>query len=126
MVHASLLALTGLLAGVTFVADAMRAQVDDRFLAATDLADLLVVRGTPFREAHAIVGVLVREAVEGDRSLVDLVAADPRLGAEGVARIAPGASVAHRTTPGAGGPEPLAAQLAAVHEMLASQPQWFA
>src|SRR6185312_1452375 len=54
-VHASVLALTGLLEGVTFVADAMRAQADDPFLAATDLAELLVARGTPFREAHAIV-----------------------------------------------------------------------
>jgi argininosuccinate lyase len=123
-VHASVLALTGLLEGVTFVADAMNAQADDPLLAATDLAELLVVRGTPFREAHAIVGALVREAVDGDRPLAELVAADPRLGAEGVARIAPGASVAHRATPGAGGPGPLAAQLEAVHEMLANQTPW--
>jgi argininosuccinate lyase len=122
--HASLLALTGLLDGVTFLADGMRAQADDPFLAATDLAELLVVRGTPFREAHAIVGALVREAVDGDRPLAELVAADPRLGAEGVERIAPGASVAQRTTPGAGGPEPLGAQLAAMRALLDRQAQW--
>ena len=45
----------------------------------------------PFREAHAVVGALVREVVDGDRSLAELVAAEPRLGAEGVALLAPGA-----------------------------------
>jgi len=125
-VHASLLALTGLVEGLEFDRDAMRAQSDDPLLAATDLAELLVRRGTPFREAHAIVGGLVREAVDGDASLADLVAADPRLGAEGVALLAPGASVAQRTTPGAGGPGPLAAQLAAVRATLDAQAQWLA
>jgi argininosuccinate lyase len=125
-VHASLVALTGLVEGLEFDTDAMRTQSDDPLLAATDLAELLVRGGTPFREAHAIVGALVREAVDGDASLADLVAADPRLGADGVALLAPGASVAARTTPGAGGPEPLAAQLAAVHAMLDGQTQWLA
>jgi argininosuccinate lyase len=125
-VYASLVALTGLFAAVTFDRAAMRAQSDDPLLAATDLAELLVRRGTPFREAHAIVGGLVREAVDRETSLADLVAADPRLGTEGVALLGPGASVAHRTTPGAGGPEPLAAQLAAVHAMLDRQGPWLA
>ena len=124
--HRSLLALTGLLQGVTFVTEAMRAQTDDPLLAATDLAELLVRRGIPFREAHAIVGALVREAVDGDRALADLVAAEPRLGADGVALLAPGASVTHRSTPGAGGPEPLVDQLAAMRARLDHQAQWLA
>ena len=33
-------------------------------LAATEVADLLVRKGVPFREAHGIVGGLVRDAVE--------------------------------------------------------------
>ena len=36
----------------------------DEMLAATEVADLLVRRGVPFREAHGIVGGLVRDAVE--------------------------------------------------------------
>ncbi len=122
----SLLALTGMIATITFVPAALRAQVDDPFLAATDLAELLVRKGTPFRDAHAIVGGLVRDALAGAGSLADLVAADPRLGDEGAALLAPGASVARRTTPGAGGPEPVAAQLIEARELLARQAQWLA
>jgi len=122
--HASLLALTGLIGGVTFVTEAMRAQTDDPLLAATDLAELLVRRGTPFREAHAVVGALVRASLDGDRTLADLVADEPRLGAEGVALLAPGAAVAQRSTPGAGGPEPLGVQLTAMRALLARQAQW--
>ncbi|GBD31512.1 Argininosuccinate lyase [bacterium HR33] len=43
----------------------------DRAMLATDLADELVRRGVPFREAHRLVGLLVREAEERG---VDLVA----------------------------------------------------
>jgi argininosuccinate lyase len=80
----------------------------------------------PFRDAHAVVGALVREAIDGSRPLAELVAADERLGAEGAALLAPGAAVARRTTPGAGGPEPLAAQLDAMRHRLARQAQWLA
>ena len=40
----------------------MAAAADDPMLAATDLAELLVAGGMPFREAHAVVGALVRES----------------------------------------------------------------
>lgn len=39
----------------------MRAQASGGFSLATDVADYLVKRGLPFREAHAVVGALVRE-----------------------------------------------------------------
>ncbi|HEU4600200.1 MAG TPA: hypothetical protein VFS26_10645, partial [Solirubrobacterales bacterium] len=45
-------------------------------LAATEVADLLVRRGVPFREAHGIVGGLVRDAVERDKSLSELTPAE--------------------------------------------------
>ena len=41
-------------------------------IAATDVADLLVRRGVPFRQSHGIVAGLVREAVESGRSLSEL------------------------------------------------------
>jgi argininosuccinate lyase len=44
----------------------------DGFLAATDIADLLVRRGVPFRESHAIVAGLVRHALEGGKQLSEL------------------------------------------------------
>ena len=41
-------------------------------LAATEIADLLVRKGVPFREAHGIVGGLVRDAIEAGGSLSEL------------------------------------------------------
>ena len=56
-------ALTGALATMTVKPERMRAAIDGSMLA-TDLADLLVKKGIPFREAHGVVGKLVREAIE--------------------------------------------------------------
>ena len=55
----------------------------DELIAATDLADLLVKRGTPFREAHGVIAGLVREAVESGRSLAEV--AVPALGEDAAA-----------------------------------------
>ena len=49
----------------------MAASLDDAMLA-TDLADELVRRGVPFREAHGKVGRLVRRGIELRRNLRDL------------------------------------------------------
>jgi argininosuccinate lyase len=62
----------GMLAGVTFRRDRMTAAAADELLAATDVADLLVRRGVPFREAHGIVGGLVRGALERGKGLSEL------------------------------------------------------
>lgn len=53
-------AMTGMIATATFRADRMAAATQGGFLATTDLADLLVARGWPFRRAHEAVGALVR------------------------------------------------------------------
>ncbi len=39
---------------------------------ATDLADYLVTKGVPFREAHGIVGTAVRHSIESGRNLEDM------------------------------------------------------
>jgi argininosuccinate lyase len=49
-------------AGLRFRAERLAAAVADEALVATDLADELVRRGVPFREAHAAVGRLLRAA----------------------------------------------------------------
>ncbi|HEX5689287.1 MAG TPA: argininosuccinate lyase, partial [Roseiflexaceae bacterium] len=51
----------GAIATASFNYERMRGALDEAMLA-TDLADYLVVRGVPFREAHHAVGALVREA----------------------------------------------------------------
>ncbi len=67
-----LAAADGMLAGASFKAVAMRAAAADDLIAATDLADLLVTRGVPFRECHGIVAGLVRTAVDSGRGLSEL------------------------------------------------------
>ncbi|HWB69828.1 MAG TPA: argininosuccinate lyase, partial [Solirubrobacterales bacterium] len=61
----------GMLEGIEFDRERLEAASGDEMLAATEVADLLVSRGVPFREAHGIVGGLVRDAVEQGRSLSD-------------------------------------------------------
>ncbi len=112
-------ALAGLIASATFVPDAMRAAADAEVTSATDLAEWLVGRGVPFRDAHAIVGELVRTALGGQVSLHDLVAGDERLGPEAATLVAPGVGVRRRTTPGGAGPAPVAAQLSRCAETVA-------
>jgi argininosuccinate lyase len=65
-------AATALLAGSRFDRDRLARAAADELLAATDVADLLVRRGMPFREAHAVVGGLVREALDSGRTLSEL------------------------------------------------------
>ena len=122
----SLAALTGLLATVEFVDTAMTAAADSPINAATDLAEHLVEEGTPFRDAHAIVGSLVRQAVERGVPLDELVSNDPRLGPESLGLLEPGSAVRRRTTPGGGGPEPVAVQLGLAKERLERQQTWLA
>ncbi len=104
-------AVTGMIATATWVPERMQAAADAETSSATDLAEWLVQRGTPFRDAHAIVGALVRRTLAGEGALRDLVAADPALGPEAAALVAPGVSVQRRTTPGGAGPAPVAVQL---------------
>jgi argininosuccinate lyase len=58
--------------GITFDRDRLEAAADDRFLAATDLADVLTAEGVPFRAAHGIVGGRVRRALEEGRPFEEM------------------------------------------------------
>jgi argininosuccinate lyase len=107
----ALAAMSGLLASSTFVTDAMAAAADSPTAAATDLAEHLVDGGMPFREAHAVVGALVRQSLDGETSLADLVAGHEALGPDAVALLESGASVRRRTTRGGAGPAAVADQM---------------
>ncbi|CAA9479755.1 MAG: Argininosuccinate lyase [uncultured Solirubrobacteraceae bacterium] len=67
-----LAAATGMLGGIEFRGERLAAAASDEMIAATDVADLLVRRGVPFRQSHGIVAGLVRTCVESGRRLSDL------------------------------------------------------
>src|ERR1700759_5633083 len=67
-----LAAARGMVAGARFDRERMRAAAAAELIAATDVADLLVRLGVPFREAHGVVAGLVRTVVDSDRQLSEL------------------------------------------------------
>jgi argininosuccinate lyase len=115
----ALAALGGLLATARFERARMAEAADAPEVAAVALAEWLVSRGVPFRDAHALVGGLVREAGEKGVSLRALVAAHTALGPEAESVLDPGAALTRLRSPGAGGPEPVARQLARFRDRVA-------
>jgi argininosuccinate lyase len=73
-IELALAAATGMIAGVRFHAQRLREAAADELIAATDVADLLVGLGVPFREAHGVVAGLVRTALDSGRQLSELTA----------------------------------------------------
>jgi argininosuccinate lyase len=67
-------AMRGMVATLGFDTERMRAAVGGGFLLATDLAEVLVTRGVPFREAHARVGRIVAKLDADGRTFDDVKA----------------------------------------------------
>ena len=102
----------------------MYAAVAGDFASATDLADYLVRKGLPFREAHAVVGKLVGKCVAQGRRLVDLTVAElqeasPFFGPEALELLPPENCVAARTSRGGTAAEAVEKQLQKAREILA-------
>jgi argininosuccinate lyase len=70
--RASLEVTARMLPAITFDAERMRAALVEGFVTATELADHLVQRGVPFREAHGVVGRIVAHCVAESKTLEDL------------------------------------------------------
>jgi len=70
-VAASVDVLTELVRRLIVNRDVLRQAVQGGSMLATEIADYLVTRGIPFREAHAITGRLVRAALDQGRELTD-------------------------------------------------------
>lgn len=103
-VRRALIALTGMIKTATFKTENMIAGADAEALVATDIAEWLVQRGMPFREAHGVVGKIVRESIATNTPMVTLVASHPSLGADAVSLFDAGVAVGRRQTPGGAGP----------------------
>ncbi|MBV8987965.1 MAG: argininosuccinate lyase [Solirubrobacterales bacterium] len=71
-VESCLAAATGMLSSIRFDRERLAQAAADQFLAATDIADLLVRRGMPFRQAHGAVAALVRAAIDQGKALSEL------------------------------------------------------
>jgi argininosuccinate lyase len=65
-------AADGMVGSISFRRERLARAASDQFLAATDIADLLVRRGMPFREAHGVVAGLVRVAISQGKTLSEL------------------------------------------------------
>jgi argininosuccinate lyase len=71
-VDASLTVLTGSIASARFDAARMRKALGEGFVDATELADYLVTKGVPFRNAHHVAGRLVKVAIDRSTTLAGL------------------------------------------------------
>jgi len=119
----ALSALALVVRGLRFDRDAMQRATERGRLGATDLADHLARRGVPFREAHEIVGRLVRERAAamkdlGGLTLDDLRRHDKRFEATALEEIRPKRSVASRVSPGGTAPDRVREALAEVKAAL--------
>jgi argininosuccinate lyase len=94
-------------------------------LAATDLADHLATRGVPFREAHEIVGRIVRDRLGAGKDLAglttaDLRAYDARFGDDAADATSIARSLAARRSPGGTAPERVREALAEANAAFAT------
>jgi argininosuccinate lyase len=93
-------------------------------LLATDVADYLVSRGMPFRQAHEVVGAMVRRLLEEKRDFESLSLEQWRqssdlFGDDVKERVTAAASVRARKTPQSTHPDAVAAALAEIRGWLA-------
>lgn len=119
-VNRGLEAIADMVAAATFHVDTMQRAADAPAAVATDVAEWLVARGMPFRQAHAKVGELVSRSLSSGAPLVDLVRADNELGSDAAALFAPGVAVERRSSHGAAGPQAAVAQRDELHRVIAA------
>jgi len=106
---------------VAFDAERGRRALDEGFTQATDLAEALVRKGVPFREAYKAVGALVAEAVRdgvGLRAVAEAraKAIHPALDAQTLLALDPATAVAAKESFGGTGPRSVDAQIAWLRE----------
>jgi argininosuccinate lyase len=115
-VRASLDATASVLRGIS-LNRSTTLRASSGLLLATDVADYLVGKGVPFRDAHEIVGALVRKLLKAGRAFDDLTVAEwhahsPHFDPDVVAAVTPAASVGRKRTPQSTHPDSVSASLA--------------
>ena len=125
-VMTSLSVMEGMLSELGFNTERMEEACRRGFLNATEMADYLVGKGVPFREAHHITGHAVALAEQRnvgleDLSLEDFRSLDTRIGEDIYPVLDCHAAVRRRETPGGTGPKSVQAQLELLRSWLNSQ-----
>jgi argininosuccinate lyase len=115
-------AVSSVIGGLTPNA-AASARAASGLLLATDVADYLVAKGLPFRDAHEVVGALVRRLIDEGRSFDALSLSEwrehsPLFGEDVRQAITPLASIQKKQTPQSTSPKAVAAALAEIREWL--------
>jgi len=105
----SLEVMAGVVASLTFRTERLAAAAALGFSAATDLAEYLALAGVPFRQAHHVVGRIVRSCIERGKDLPELTLADlqefsPRFGPDALRILTAEASVRRKRGPGSTAP----------------------
>jgi argininosuccinate lyase len=119
----ALAVMAAMLSSVTVHRDAMRHAAEDGFITATDLADYLVRKGLPFRQAHEVVGRAVLKALELTCGLKDLPLAEYKKLSALITKdvyqsLSVDASVGRRTSYGGTAPANLTKRLAALKKLV--------
>jgi argininosuccinate lyase len=112
-----------MLAGMQVHRERMRSAAEDGFITATDLADYLVRKGMPFRQAHEVVGRAVLLATErgrglGDLPLVEYQSLSPLIGNDVYDALSLASSVGRRTSQGGTAPANLRKRLSDLKKSL--------
>jgi argininosuccinate lyase len=122
-------ALAGMVSTMTVRTDRLAAAAPVGFSLATEVADWLVRRNVPFREAHEITGRLVALCASRGCELADVTDDDLKTVSEHLDPsvrqvLSVDSALAARTTPGSTGPGPVAEQLALVQHRLDTWRTW--
>ncbi|MBS4023801.1 MAG: argininosuccinate lyase [Dethiobacter sp.] len=122
-VKISLTLYAAMLRTVKVNSEKMYTAVAGDFASATDLADYLVVKGLPFRDAHAVVGRLVGICIEEKRRLVDLSEqelkdASALFGPDAKAKLTPESCIAARRSRGGTARDAVEIQITAARSAL--------
>jgi len=108
---------TGAVATTTFNAERLRSAASNPALFATDAADYLVHRGLPFRQAHDLIGKVLREAERQGKpwaqlSLEDVRKISPLFEKDFLEGPSVESAIATKAVPGGTAPEPVRAAIA--------------
>ncbi len=120
-------AAAGMVSGMTVDANRMRQAAEKSFVLATDIADYLVGKGVPFREAYIAVSDLSKQCIENNVGFGELTLGDFQevsdLFDEGVMEITLDTAVAARNVPGGTAPKRVRAAIEEAKQMLAETTQ---